>query len=392
MARFILVLLALLGMAHPAAAQAPSHVIPFELYDNRIYLDVAGPGFAHRRFLLDTGAQLTHYTAELVAEAGLRTSGRVGITGTGSGRIRGRYVAPATLRIGTLALPVGRGISAPAELLFGPVFSGTGRRFEGVIGYDLFAAFAVEIDYGARLLRLYPRGRAPAAGDPIAIRLIDRKPYLQASLALGGAAVPALLHLDTGFGGALGLNGRFVAQNDLVARVGPTLAAVTRGVGGATEARLARIDALRFGPIVVARPIVSLALAQGAGVRAESAGRIGGELLRRYRVTIDYAGRVVRLAPGAAAEARFEADMSGIAFLLAPDGGFAAASVAPGSAAAEAGVREGDRLLALDGRPAAEMTLEAVRAALREDGARRRLLLLREGREVEAVLRLRRGL
>lgn len=389
MARLLIVLLALLA-ACPAPAQAPAHVIPFELYDNRIYLDVGGPGFAHRSFLLDSGAQLTHYTAELVAAAGLRTSGRVGITGTGSGRVRGAYVAPAALRIGTLTLPVGRGISAPAETLFGPVFSGTGRRFEGVVGYDLFAAYAVEIDYSARLLRLYPRRGAPVAGDPVPIRLIDRKPYVDAGLTVGGATLPALLHLDTGFGGTLSLNGRFVAQQNLLARAGPTLAAVMRGVGGAGEARLARIDRLRFGPIAAERPIVSLFLIQGAGVRAESAGRIGGELLRRYRVTIDYAARTVRFVPGTGAGAPFEADMSGVSFLQAPDGGFVAAGVAEGTAAAEAGVRAGDRLLALDGRPAAGMSLEAVRAALREDGAVRRLLLLRDGREVEALLRLRR--
>ncbi|HEX8655431.1 MAG TPA: PDZ domain-containing protein [Allosphingosinicella sp.] len=389
MPRLLIVLLVLLAGAFPARAQAPAHVIPFELYDNRIYLDVGGPGFAHRSFLLDTGAQLTHYTAELVAEAGLRTSGRVGITGTGAGRVRGAYVAPAALRIGTLTLPVGRGISAPAELLFGPVFSGTGRRFEGVVGYDLFAAYAVEIDYAARLLRLYPRRGAPAAGDPVPIRLIDRKPYVEASLTFGGATVPALLHLDTGFGGTLSLNGRFVAQQNLLARVGPTLAAVMRGVGGAAEARLARIDRLVFGPVVAERPIVSLSLIQGAGVRAESAGRIGGELLRRYRVTIDYAARTVRFVPGAGVEAPFEADMSGLALLQAAEG-LVVAGVAEGTAAAEAGVRAGDRLLALDGRPAAAMTLEAVRAALREDGAGRRLLLLRDGREVEALLRLRR--
>jgi hypothetical protein len=386
--RLLLLLLALLA-AFPARAQAPAHVIPFELYDNRIYLDVAGPGFAHRSFLLDTGAQLTHYTAELVAEAGLRTSGRVGITGTGAGRVRGAYVAPAALRIGTLILPVGRGISAPAEMLFGPVFSGSGRRFEGVIGYDLFAAYAVEVDYGARLLRLYPRRGAPAAGDPVPIRLIDRKPYVEASLTVGGAPLPALLHLDTGFGGTLSLNGRFVAQQNLLARVGPTLAAVMRGVGGAGEARLARIDRLRFGTIAAERPIVSLFLTQGAGVRAESAGRIGGELLRRYRVTIDYAARTVRFAPGAGIGAPFEADMSGLALVQVPEG-MVVASVAEGTAAAEAGVRAGDRLLALDGRPVAALTLEAVRAALREDGAGPRLLLLRDGREVEASLRLRR--
>ena len=384
--------------AQPAAARpapadrAPLHVIPFELYDNRIYLAVSGPGFGPRPFLLDTGAQLTHFTQELVAAAGLRTSGRVGITGTGAGRIRGTYVARTALRIGSLELPVSRGIAAPADELFGPVYSGSGRRFDGVVGFDLFAAYAVEIDYAGRQLRLYPRGSGPARGEAVPIRLIDRKPYFEAQLAIGGAAIPARLHLDTGFGGTLSLNGRFVEARGLLARVGPTLASTMRGVGGASEARLARIDGLSFGPVEVRRPIVSLALTQGAGVRSDSSGRIGGELLRRYSVTIDYASRTVRFAPGDGIGQPFETDMSGLSLLEPAEGHVVVAAVAETGPAGEAGVRRDDRLIAVDGRPVAELSLEAIRARLREENAVRRLRLLRDGREIEVELRLRRRL
>jgi hypothetical protein len=379
--------------AAPAAAM-PLHVIPFDLYDNRIYLQVGGPGFAGRTFILDTGAQSTHFTAELVAEARMRTAGGVGITGTGTGRVAGRYVAATTLRIGALAIPVGRGISAPAEALFGSVYSASGRRFDGVVGYDLFAAFVVQIDYAARELRLYPRGRAPAAaGEAIPIRLIDRKPYFAAQVSIAGApAMPVLLHLDTGFGGALGLNQGFVARESLLGRVGPTLVAWNRGVGGVTEARLARLGTLQLGPFAIERPIASLALVRGAGVRAASDGRIGGELLRRFTVTIDYGARTVHLAPNASLGTPFEADMSGITLLAAAEGTPIVANVAEASPAAAAGLRDGDRLIAIDGRPASGMSLEAVRAALREHSAARRLTVLRDGRQIEMTVALRRRL
>ena len=62
----------------------------------------------------------------------------------------------------------------------------------------------------------------------------------------------------------------------------------------------------------------------------------------------------------------------------------------PGSPAEEAGLRAGDRLVAIDGQPAVEVGLERVRALLREDG-RERLLAIRRGDELRDVrVKLRR--
>jgi len=370
----------------PAAAAArPLHVLPFELYDSRIYVEVSGPGFGPAWFIVDSGAQLTHFTSELASRARLTTGGRVGISGTGPGRVQGVFVRPVTLRIGTLALPVRRGVASPAEATFGAVFAGSGRRFEGVVGYDLFDAYAVEIDYAAREIRLYPPG-STAAGAPI--RILDSKPYVEAVLEVGGAAVPALLQLDTGFGGAISLNARFVERQRLLDRAGTLLPAWSRGVGGIAEARTARFGALRVGGFTLPAPIASLALVQGSS-RADSAGRLGGDLFRRLTIRLDYAGRRVSVAPGAAFAEPFEADMSGLS-LVEEGGTMTIWHVAGGTPAAAAGIAAGDRLLAIDGAP--PPTLEAARLALRSDGATRRLRLLRGGREIEAVLTLRRRL
>lgn len=385
--------------AAPSTATRPAHEIPFDLYDNRIYLAVSGLGFTGKLFLLDTGAQVTHFTSELVAQAGLQTAGRVGISGTGPGRVRGAYVGGTTLRIGSLSLAVGRGISAPAEALFGPVYSGSGRRFDGVLGYDLFAAFVVEIDYPRRLLRLYepsayrPVQRPEAQNLPI--RIVERKPYVAGRLTLAGSPpIPVILHLDTGYGGVLSLNGGFVAQNRLVERVGETLRGWMRGVGGITEARIARALGLELGGIAIPQPIVSLALAQGAGVRADSAGRIGGEALRRFVITLDYSRRTMVLTPAQAMSAPFEADMSGLSLVVAggASGAFEVANVGDDSPAAGAGLQPGDRLLSIDGRSATTFTLEEVRNLLRVDGATRRLRVARGATEKDVVLTLRRRL
>ncbi|MDI7267155.1 MAG: PDZ domain-containing protein [Myxococcota bacterium] len=73
----------------------------------------------------------------------------------------------------------------------------------------------------------------------------------------------------------------------------------------------------------------------------------------------------------------------------APDGRLTIESILPGGTAAEAGLREGDRIVEIDGRPVADMEAgEIVRALRGEVGAKVRLVVAREGSdalEIEVV-------
>lgn len=373
-------------------ARRPLHAIPFELYDGRIYVKASGPGFADRTFLLDTGAQLTHFTAELAREAGLETSGRIGITGTGRDRIEGSYVVGAALDLGGFPVPITSAIAAPADALFGPLVTGSGKSFDGAIGHDLFAAYVVEIDYERRLIRLFDPAAYvdPEGADVVPIRLLDRKPYVTGIVSLGGQALAADFLIDTGAGGALGFNGGFVAERDLIALAGPTLPSTSRGIGGATPARLGRVQALTIGRTVLAAPLATFALVQGRGVRADAAGRIGGALLRRFTLTINYAAQTIALVPNGNFGRQLETDMSGLALVSGGEGAVTVFRVAEESPASEAGLEAGDRLIGIDGTPAADLTLEAIRGMLIEHGRTRLLEIVRDGRTMSVPVTLRR--
>ena len=392
------------GAAVPAAAAAqpvdalaapanqPLHTLPFELYDGRIYVKASGPGFADRTFLIDTGAQLTHFTAELARDAGLQTTGRIGITGTGLGRIEGSYVVGAALDLGGLPIPLASAIAAPAGALFGPLVTGSGKSFDGAIGHDLFAAYVVEIDYERRLIRLFDPVFYvdPQGADVVPIRLIDRKPYVTATATFGGQPLAAEFLIDTGAGGALGFNGSFVAERDLVALAGPTLPSMSRGIGGATPARLGRVQALTIGRTVLAGPLATFALAQGRGVRTDAAGRIGGALLRRFTLTINYPAQTIALLPNGNFGRELETDMSGLALVSGGEGSVTVFRVAEESPAAGAGLKAGDRLIAIDGRPVADLTLDAIRGMLIEHGRTRLLQIDRAGESLSVPIALRR--
>lgn len=377
---------ALAGWATESAAQ-PLYVIPFQYYGGRIYVQVSGPRVDQAWFVLDTGAPVTCYTLELVARAGLPHGGRIGISGTGATRIAGTMVQSTTLRVGDVPLHVARGVAAPSDALFGDVYRGSGRRFDGIIGHDLFAAFAVEIDYLVGEIRLHRKGSTRGGS---ALRLIAGKPYLAVELAADEVTLPAQMHLDTGFGGILALNGRFVAEHAMIGKVGATLPSWTRGVGGITEARLARLRSVRLAGHDVERPIVSLSLVQGVGVHAESAGRIGGEMLRRFVVRLDYSAGRVTLTPQPIIAEPFETDMSGLTLL--EEDAISVQDVATGTSAAEAGLRAGDRIVEMDGERASTLNLEQLRARLRHDGRSVRLLVERDHEQLQVQFTLRRRL
>jgi hypothetical protein len=375
----------------PPAAAKPLHTLPFELYDGRIYIEAEVGGAGPKTFLVDTGAQLTHLSAELVREAGLETFGGLGITGTGRGRIGAEYARLNQIQLGGLSLPVNPAASAPAEALFGPVMASSGKRFDGILGYDLFAAYVVEVDYLARRIMLHDPATYTAApeADLVPIEIVDNKPYLTATVSLPGRAVEGVFLLDTGSGGAIGFNGDFVAERDLLASAGPTVASISRGVGGTTPARLGRAQWLTIGRTSIAGPFATFALAQGSGVAGHSAGRVGGALLRRFTLTINYPARTIALLPNANFNRPLETDMSGLG-LAHRNGSVEVVRVEEGSAADEAGIKAGDRLLGIDGRTASELNLEALRAMLMEHGAVRRLAVLRGKRTLDIPLRLRR--
>jgi len=109
-------------------------------------------------------------------------------------------------------------------------------------------------------------------------------------------------------------------------------------------------------------------------------------------VIFDYSRLKMILEPNEHFDELYEYDMSGI-FLVAegPDfRRFKVHRVLAGSPAAEAGVREGDVIVAVDGRPTREFTLEQIRQLFKQEGRKVELVIQRDGEQLEISLELRR--
>ncbi|MEO8035148.1 MAG: PDZ domain-containing protein, partial [Acidobacteriota bacterium] len=171
--------------------------------------------------------------------------------------------------------------------------------------------------------------------------------------------------------------GPFVAKNHLREKYGATFETITGwGIGGPVRSQLARVSTMTLGGRLTMRGIVARLSTQKSGVLASTSidGLIGGDVLRRFTVTFDYSRGVMLLEPNARFEKQDNWDGTGMWIGLRDDG-FEVLDLVPGGPAAAAGVKKGDTILAIDGRPTRLLSLPVERLALYYDGRPRTLTL-----------------
>jgi hypothetical protein len=378
-----------------APASASANSIPFEISSNKPWVQVSLNGSPPQWFILDTGASGGTIIAKECAERlGLGHGGETATQiGAGAGVSVGISTASGvTVKVGadTLASPEFRVFSLAHVSPF------EGRRLDGLLGEDFLRRHVVELDYTKRMLRVIdPATYAPpSSGVVIPISLDTGLAVAEGAVTpAGGTPIPCRLVIDTGVRTTLVLYHPFVVEHHLLDPSGRAITAtIGGGAGGETRGDLARLDSLRIGGLSFAK-ITAIYSRDTVGVFAGTfeAGIVGGELLRRCRVTFDYPHSRLILEPHDTMPAAFEYDMSGL-FLVSPGPDHAKVvvfSVADRTPAAELRIQKGDEIVAINGTAASEIGLDGVRGMLRKP-ARYRLKLARGAQQLDIQLTTRR--
>jgi len=262
--------------------------IPLDIDNNIIRLKVRVNNSRPLMMIFDTGASVTFVHTRVAKELGLKLGQKFDGTATG-GPIEGNLAGRATLSVD--------GAEATNQLLFAQAFpTPPGFEFDGIIGYDFINAFVVDIDYPKKTMNLYDPAKFKYSGNRHVIPLDlkgRRTPLVDTPFMFGrDLRVVARLELDTGADGAFLFNEPFVNKHDLLKTQGKTRPDVGRGAGGeqqrvAGTAASADIGSFKFKDI----PVVFSLDHQ----RSETAdGIVGGEILRRFGLIIDYSrGRMI---------------------------------------------------------------------------------------------------
>lgn len=373
----------LFTVARAQNATDAAQTVPFERYHNRIYLRVSVNGSQPLWFALDSGASRTVIDEGAARRLGLKLSHTQEVSGFGAGEGKTRVspVEGVTFSLGGVAWQ-GRGVLALPLDYIEPY---EGHELDGVIGFDFFSRRVVEVDYArGRVAVSDPRAYTyDGAGAVVPVTVVGGWAFVNAKITTrDGGTLAARLHIDSGARGWLALSTLFVEKNRLLAGGERTFPGVRYGVGGESPELLTRVRRLQFGSVVIEEPVAAFSRARrGAMAGGETDGTISGSILSRFSVTFDYARRRMIFEPAADSAEPYEYDMSGM-LLKATGDSFetkAIYRVFPDSPAADAGLREGDRLEAVDGRPASQLTLEQIELMFRRDGEEHTLTVRRDG-------------
>jgi hypothetical protein len=367
---------------------APVAELPFTMVNDYVVLRTRADGIP-ADLILDTGSATSVLDSAWAAEKGIAQGGRpVQALGTGAAQLSMSTVG--SLQVGPLEL---RDLRVGVVPLTG-VMQATGHRVDGTIGLEFFARWVVEVDYAGRRIRMYdPRSfDYRGSGVQVPVSLDNPIPVALVDLELrDGSTARARLAVDLGSSRlSVRVSRRFAREHP--ALTGGLHAPMGTGVGGMIMGFLHRIPALRIGGLRVPGPTVSVAEEDRGFLTVPWAdGSIGAPVFRGTRMFIDYTRRRIIFEPTPALQVPAEYDASGL-YLVAEDDALRrprVRHVIAQSPAAAAGVRAGDELVSIDGRPAAELELGAIRALLRRPGETRRLVLRRDGATIDVLLPLR---
>jgi hypothetical protein len=372
--------------------------IPVEFVNNHIYLPVRVNASEPLAFILDTGAEVTALDKGRAKALGIETHGMLEAQGAGGSTdvaiVKGlTFSLPGVELVDQTAAAIDLDALAPFE----------GQRIDGVLGYEVFRQCIVEIDYGGGKVILYDpaRHRYDGAGILVPFTFSGKTPQVKMSLVFPDATVEGMFVIDTGSRGSVTVNSNITAPTSFGTAAHRTLCGV--GVGGESFCRLGRATSLRLGPsssepssvVELSAPLVGFSEdTRGSMADPDRAGLIGGEVLRRFRVIFDYAGKRVWLERDNRCTESMEWDMSGLWLTAQPPHFkiFRVHRVMDDSPASRAGVQVGDLITGMDGRSTAEFALSEFRDLLRAGPRTVTLQLERNGQAMEVKLNLRRQL
>ena len=364
--------------------------IPFAYLGRHVWLKASVNGGPEEDFLLDTGASVTVIDSGYAARRGLKSEGQLGVTGAGAsgGAAFSELDSLVVRAAGGQGVAIGHQKVAVLSLNthLEPFFW---KPIAGVLGYDFISRFVMTVDFDREVVVLHdPRAFTyRGAGAAIPLSMSGNIPVVHGKI---DDAYEGEFRLDVGSSSTVDLHTPFVERHDLASQTGKKIDVVGGGFGGTFTSTLCRMKKMSIGPHSWTEPLVVLSQARTGGLASQDyAGNIGNHILERFVCTFDYERRVVYLEPGRRFGERDRFSRSG--FQLAKFGDvYRAMQVLTGSPAAKAGLRVGDRVVAVDGRPITPEQAETLRAKFEDGtpGTRHTLEVERGGKRVKLRMTL----
>lgn len=358
--------------------------LKFTLNVHHIYVPVYVNGSGPFMFILDSGAGMSMVEKKVADSLGLKDAGNLPAVGVGGVDV-GNFVKIDSLRLGNLTL---LDFAAGAlDLTFGGQMSI--EPIDGILGYDLFSRLVVDVNYPGEMLSVFdPEANIYKGGaDTVDCEIETNHPVVNCYV---NDTVPGRFRFDTGSQNFLDLNTPYVEEYDLLSTVEKELGKFPMlGIGGTSETTLAILKSFTIGKTRLDNVITGFSNVETGIFAAENIdGNVGGGILKLFDIGFDYPNNKIYLTKSPDAEIEQGLVTTGI-IIDEKDGNFNVYKILNGTPAEESGLKNGDKIIAVNGTSVEGKKMQEVYDLLNgEEGDTITVQAERDGKKSEYSLTL----
>lgn len=279
----------------PLDASAATLKVPFNLDRNRVIIPTGVNGSRPLNLILDTGMPFDGvylFHKELSDEIDMTDAIEVRVPGAGSGEAStAMMIESGTLTFGEVT------VDSQKVIISGSEYTQTFPT-DGVIGWNLFGHYTVEIDYDLEIITLHDSSwaRADSTWSVLPLTLKNNVPFLEGRIeVVEGEIIPVTLYIDLASGDALELlvkeNQKFTMPEDLDSSYLGT------GLSGDIHGSRGRCRNLWLGNYQLEDVSTAFAPEEIRSKQEGADGILGDDSIRRFNVIFDYAGEKLYLKP-----------------------------------------------------------------------------------------------
>ncbi|WP_375323787.1 aspartyl protease family protein [Flagellimonas sp. GZD32] len=418
--------LLMLGQGYHLPKGQKFQKVKFELINNLIIIPVEING-TELTFILDSGvSKPILFNLSESDSVAINNVSEVTIRGLGEGE----PMKALSSRINSFSLGKAKNLAQDLYVVLDRDINfstSLGIPVHGIMGYDLFRDFIVEVNYASKTLKLHNpklyKYKKKRNTQTIPLVVDERKAYVRGTVLMRDTAnIPVKLLVDTGSSDALWLfhapeKGLEIPEKNYEDHLG-------RGLSGDIFGKRSKIDGVKIGDFELKEAKVAFPYREsfhGMDNLGDRNGSVGGEVLKRFNMIFDYSRGLVTLKKNGNFKEPFQYNLAGIELqhnglryiaesiadangVVSDDGSdtfgnvqillenktrlslvpeIVVSGIRAGSPAAEAGLREGDVILAVNGKRIHRYKLQEVLKMLNErEGKRIKVLIERYNRDL----------